>query len=64
MLLVLQSSPVRPAPIPQRLKSPLPRLNLPGPFCSHRGSGFFGVFMLIISSQIDLNGERWFFPYK
>lgn len=20
--------------------------------------------MLIISSQIDLNGERWFFPYK
>ncbi len=42
MLLVLQSSPVRPAPIPQRLKSPLPRLNLPGPLCGHRGSGFFG----------------------
>ncbi|MBE9359064.1 hypothetical protein IRD67_24380 [Klebsiella pneumoniae] len=20
--------------------------------------------MLIISSQIDLNGERWFYPYK
>lgn len=33
---------LRPAPLPQRLKSPLPRLNLPGPFCSHRGSGFFG----------------------
>lgn len=42
MLLVLQSSLVRPAPLRQRLKSPLPRLNLPGPFCSHRGSGFFG----------------------
>ncbi len=38
--LAVQPSPVRPAPLRQRLKSSLPRLNLPGPFCSHRGSGF------------------------
>ncbi|HDY7234032.1 TPA: hypothetical protein RRE64_005434 [Klebsiella pneumoniae] len=40
--LLLKTWSVRPAPLRQRLKSPLPRLNLPGPFCSHRGSGFLG----------------------
>lgn len=38
---VRQPSPVRPAPLRQRLKSSLPRLNLPDPF---RGASRFGLF--------------------